>query len=205
MLKRNTQILLGVFAVFLVVLLIIRNLPEEEAPEVVEDFPTEVVMPSLFDFEAADVAGVRIENVEGGAVQFVREGEGWVVIQPPAAPEEVDTMRIESLVSQLSFLRLVTETVLDSPLSALGLDVPDYILNIFLASGAEHELQIGDASIAGTGYYVSVDGAPPQLVTKSILDTFITLFDNPPLLPTPIPTLEPAGTITDTATLEPEG
>jgi hypothetical protein len=193
MLKRNTLILLGVFATLVIVLLVLRNLPEDETPETVEDFPTEAVMPPLFEFEAADVSGVRIERAEGDAVQFTREGEGWSLIQPPAEPEEVDAARIESLVSQLTFLRLVTETVLDTPLSALGLEVPDYTLFVFLSSGVEHEIRIGDASIAGTGYYVSVDGAPAQLVTKSILDTFITLFENPPLVPTPIPTLEPEG------------
>lgn len=205
MLKRNTLILLGVFALLVVVLLVLRNLPEDETAETPLDVPTQAVLPTLFDFAAADVAGVRIENAEAQAVHFVREGEGWTVIQPPAEPGEVDVTRLESLVSQLAFLRLVTETVLETDLAGLGLESPAYTLNIFLVSDEEHELLIGNSSIAGTGYYVSVDGEPPQLVTKSILDTFITLFENPPLIPTPIPTLDPAGTITDTATLEPEG
>jgi hypothetical protein len=205
MLKRNTQILLGVFALLVVVLLVLRRLPEDETPETVEEIPTVAVLPTLFDFEAADVAGVRIENAEGEAIQFAREGEGWIVILPPVEADQVDAIRIESLVSQLTFLRLITETTLDAPLSALGLEAPEYTLHIFLESGTEIELRIGDVSIAGTGYYVSVDGAVPQLVTKSILDTFINLFENPPLLPTPIPTLDDTGTITDTATLEPEG
>ncbi|HUF40187.1 MAG TPA: hypothetical protein VMN57_16815 [Anaerolineales bacterium] len=205
MIKRNTLILLGVFALLLVVMIVLQRLPEEEPAETLEDIPTQAVLPALFAFEPADVAGVRIENAEGQVIHFAREGEGWITIEPPAVPEEVDAIRLESLVSQLTFLRLVTETVLEVDLAALGLETPGYTLLITLVSGEEHELLVGDASIAGTGYYVSVDGAPPQLVSKSILDTFITLFDNPPLLPTPIPTLDESGTITDTATLEPEG
>jgi hypothetical protein len=203
MIKRNTLIMLGVFALLVVVLVVLRNLPDDATAEIPEDVPTQAVLPTLFDFAAADVAGVRIENVEGQAVHFVREGEGWAMIQPPAEPEEVDVIRLESLVSQLAFLRLVTETVLETDLAGLGLESPSYTLNIFLVSGEEHELLIGNSSITGTGYYVSVDGDPPQLVTKSILDTYITLFENPPLIPTPIPTLDSSGTITDTATLEP--
>ena len=193
MIKRNTQILLGVFALLLVALFVVRNLPDDAEDTPVDDFPTQAVLPTLFEFGVEEVAGFRIENAEGQAVEMEYADEAWVMIEPEAAAADVDQIRAAGLVPQLTILRLVTESPLESPLDVLGLAAPAYTLTIRLTSGESHVLAIGAASITNTGYYVSLDGEAPKLVTKSALDQFINLIETPPLAPTPLPTTEEGG------------
>ncbi len=186
MLRRPTQIVLGVFAVLLIVLLVLRGRSgDEETPPA--DLPTQPAVSLLFDFAPEDVAAVRIANIDGQAVEFRHEGEVWLLVRPPAPAEETDITRISGLVAQFTALRLVTETSLDAPLSALGLQFPPYRLTVTLVDGTVHNLAIGDPSVTNTGYYVTLDGGVPRLVTKSVLDGFIGLLESPPLLPTPFP------------------
>lgn len=205
MIKRNTQIMLGVFALLLIVFLVVRNAAETGEGET-EDLPTPVVPALLFDFDPADVTGIRIENLDGQAVQVRQEGEVWLLVQPPAPAEQTDLTRIENLVAALGALQLVTQADLEAPLNVVGLEFAPYLLTLTLADGTVHEVAIGDASVTGTGYYISVDGGLPQLATKSVLDQFIGLLDSPPLLPTPIPELPtetPAGDPGAAATSQP--
>lgn len=194
MIRRNTWVLLGIFALLLVVTFVLQQTGAGE-PDAA-DVPTSAVRPNLFTFTADQVVSVRIENLDGVAVEAEKSGDVWLLVQPEAAADLVDQSRIEGLLGQLAAVRVLTDSAINGSLSALQLQYPPHQLTVRLSSGEERVLAIGESSIANTGYYVSLDGAAPQLVSKSALDSFIELLDSPPLLPTPVPTPE--------NTLEPE-
>lgn len=199
---RNTWIMVGVFFLLLLVFFALQR-TGGGAPAEQVDFPTPEIVPPLFDFDASTVTRIRIANLDGQAVEFAREGEVWLLKQPAAPAEETDITRIEGLIAAFAGLRPVAGFTIDAPLSAIGLQFPPYSLTLTLPGGETHVLAIGDAAVTGTGYYVSLDGGPVQLATKSVLDQFIGLLDSPPLLPTPIP--EPTEPITGTLELTPTG
>jgi len=185
MIRRNTWILLAVFVLLLAVLFILQQQGEESPDEAA--VPTTVVRSNLFSFSIDEVTGFRIESQEGLVVEAEKAGEVWQLVQPETGAGEVDQTRVEGLIAQLASIRLLTEGDIIASLSDLQLQSPPYRLAVGLAGGERVDLAIGSSSVTNTGYYVSLDGGPPSLVSKSVLDSFIGLLDTPPLLPTPIP------------------
>ena len=110
-----------------------------------------------------------------------------VVVRAHREAELVDQSRIEGLLAQLTSVRMVTEADINASLSALQLDNPQHRFLVTLSGGETVELAIGGSSPTNTGYYVSLDGGTPRLVSRTALDSFIGLLDSPPLLPTPVP------------------
>lgn len=188
MIRRSTWILLGVFVLLLGLLYFLQQdgagAPDEAA------LPTSAVMPNLFAFSMDEITGFRIANLDGLAVEAEKAGDVWQLVQPQAAAELVDQSRIEGLLAQLTGVRLLTDADINASLSALKLQYPPHRLTITLAGGGTVVVAIGDTSVTNTGYYVSVDGGEPRLVSKMALDSFLGLLEAPPLLPTPVPTVE---------------
>jgi hypothetical protein len=200
MLNRNTQIILGVFLVLLLAMLWINRLPQDEAA-VEDDFPTVPPSVALFPFGIEDVIGLEVRTLGGKTVSVARQGDSWTSITPSATISETDTLRLNNVVSQIALIKVMNANPLDLALESVGLDAPPYAITLTLADGTLTVMEIGDASITGTGYYVSVDGAPPQLVTKIAVDQALDMLNSPPLIPTPI--IIPTEPITGTGTTEP--
>lgn len=189
MIRRSTWITLGIFAVLLVAFLVLQQTGTDAPADAA--LPTTAVQPNLFSFSLDEIVGVRVENLDGQAVEFERSGEVWQLVQPEAAAEQVDQSRIDGLLAQLTGIRMLIDADINASLSALRLEFPPHRLIVTLASGDQAVLAIGDTSVTNTGYYVSLNGGGPRLVPKTALDALIGLLDAPPLLPTPVPT--PAG------------
>ncbi len=204
--KRNTQIMLGVFAALLVVVILYQRSTADDVPAE-EEFPTPLPSAALFEFTIEEVTGLSVKNLDGRSAVLEKQGETWVSITPASTAEETDSLRINNIITQLVTIRVVNIAPLDAPLQVLGLDFPPFTITLTLSSGVVVEIRIGAPSVTNTGYYVSVDSGLPQLVTKSSIDQAIGLLDTPPLLPTPIivPTEVISGTvlITDTQIISP--
>jgi hypothetical protein len=114
-----------------------------------------------------------------------------------------DVNRIETLLTQLSGIRLLSTIPDATNLEQYGLILPTYTVTITLKGGEQHTLEIGSKSPANSGYYVRQKGASAvQVVAQYNLDVLLNLLDSPPLstpVP-PTPTSMPTLTIPITAT-----
>lgn len=185
MIKRNTWIMIGVFAVLLTLTLVFQSGGGDADPAA--DLPTQVVRPLVFNVEMTDITGLRIENLDGQAVEVKKLGDVWALVQPAAEAELVDQSRIEGLLAQLAAMPFLTESRINAPDSALQLEFAPYVLTLTMVSGDSVSLKIGKAAPTGTGYYVAFDDRVPRIASKNPLDQAIRLLEMPPLLPTPLP------------------
>ena len=187
MLRKNTLILVGVFAVLVTALLLIQRnrelnpaLPESDAPTVPP--PT-----FLFDFASESVVNVLVEGQDGQIVEMQKDADGtWVLVQPPTLPEGTDQSSISSAIGQLGTVRVLNELANPPGLDVLGLDQPTATITLTLDSGQTTTVQIGSSSPTGNGYYIRVDGAATKLVDKFLFDQLTGFLTAPPILPTPV-------------------
>ncbi len=186
MVRKNTLILVGVFAALVLVLVLLQRSPEE-TPEELADFPTSPPVVSLFDFGSQTVAGLAVRNLDGNEVVMVLNEGNWSLTSASATQEETDGQRINNAVTQIATMRVLNDGAIQAAPRDLGLEFPSHEITITLSDGGVHVISVGRASVTNRGYYVIVDGGEPQLVTKSTLDQLIGLLGDPPLLPTPIP------------------
>ncbi|MFQ5615862.1 MAG: DUF4340 domain-containing protein [Anaerolineales bacterium] len=200
MLRKNTLILVVVFAVVVVAAILIQR-TSEDAP-VEPTGPAVVPTRFLFEFGAEVVAGFRVAGPGGQAVEMSKDNEGvWSSIEPPAPAEDTDQTQVTTTVSQLASVRVLNDLEGGPLLDALGLDFPSHVITIALQDDEQKIIQIGDSSPTGNGYYVRVNSGDPQLVDKIVFDRFIGFLDAPPIIPTP--TITPTLEITSTQTLTP--
>jgi len=187
MLRKNTLILVGVFAILVTATLLIQRnrvlnpiIPESNAPTVPP--PT-----FLFEFPGESVVGVLIEGQDGQVIELQKDADGtWLLVQPPTLPEGTNQTSISSAISQLGTVRVLNELANPPGLEVIGLDQPKYTLTFTLVSGETTQVQIGNPSPTDIGYYVRVDGAAPKLVDKFLFDQLTGFLTIPPLLPTPV-------------------
>jgi len=178
--KRSTWLLLAIFLV-LVGLLVYLNQKEPSAEEV-DVTPTATVeylfsetdgLPSSIDIKSGTGERVIVERNEAGE---------WVLKQP--VETEANQGSVEAAASQLSSLRIVSRPEV-APDEA-GLAVPSYVMTVKLTGGTVKTVRIGDLTPTSSGYYATVNESLDVLIlSKTGLDSLLTLVTSPPYLSTP--------------------
>ncbi len=149
------------------------------------------------------VNGVSIQSTDGKSVTLERKNSGWTLIVGTENPAPADQSAAEEAASQAQSLRLAGKVTSTTPdLSAFGLDKPIYIFKLILANGTSMTFKIGNATVAGDGYYVQKEDGTVVIVEKYGLDPLLNLLQQPPYMFTPTPSPAPVtGTPTPTSTL----
>ena len=203
MIKRNTWILLVLFAVLVGFALFQKFNPASEEPA--EDAtPTETVaaVEFLFPAEEGVVTSILIESKEGELIGVERGAEGWVVTKPVEA--NADQGPVEAAASQSTALTILERLDIDP--AAAGFASPAYTITIGFAGGKVFTAQIGDETPIGSGYYARKDGGDVLVITKDGLDALLNLLWYSPALatetPLPSETPTPTSTPSESATLE---
>jgi len=194
MIRRSTWIILLVFFLLVALALYLQRNPISKSTEATAT--ASGWQSSLFDFDGTMVKAVSIVDAMGGKLLVVRNAEGtWTLVEPA---QEGDAAAIQTAVNQLVALTTLSNLEALTEPGLLGLTPPSYILNIDLEDGTRHVLEVGQPTPIGSGYYVRVDQTELRVVGKYILDAIIKLVGEPPLAPTPTPTLIPV--LEETAT-----
>ena len=202
MVKRQTWVLLAVFAVLIVLAFFWTRFQNDRK----KSNPTTTPTPAqyIFTLDSATVASLKItDNVNGKSVMVARDVTGqWTLVDPQA--EYTDVASVESAVSQLASLRVTSSLPTSNNLAEYGLDQPAYTIMVNVNDGGQLLAQVGSTTATSSGYYVLVPGGVPQIVAKYGLDAVLKLLLNPPIAtPTIAPTvpgaIEPA--VVTTATL----
>jgi Domain of unknown function (DUF4340) len=149
----------------------------------------------LWSVSATDVQGVRVEDLQAGAVVEVRRGDEqtpWRMVEP----EEVaaDGSRVEWAVTALVSPRPQGILAMPDDLAAFGLADPSHKVTIYLAGNVARSLEVGRISPAGGVFYVLVPGTDGiVLLSEYSISDVLSLVDEVPyaLTPTPEPTSPP--------------
>ncbi|MGA9532116.1 MAG: DUF4340 domain-containing protein [Anaerolineales bacterium] len=191
MIRRNTWITMGLFAVILAgAVLWTKRGGSSTATET----PTPTQEP-VWTFSPEDVVALQVQSIEDGSVIRARRdaAAGWV-LEEPSAPY-ADTGRLEIAAASLASMRPASR--LESVnLSDFGLQPPLYQISVDLQDGSTQVLEIGRAAPTGNYVYAKLpfDGAVLFLQSFSVQD--VTGLLDPPPVATPTATIAPTGTST---------
>jgi hypothetical protein len=188
MIRRSTWYLVAVFVVVLGGAVYWQQRP----PDSPENEPTPIpAAQPLLPVTPEELAGLQVQEINGGVVILERAAGGaWELVQP--AGVETDQAQVETKLGQLTSLRVKTSLEPAADLSIFGLDSPAYRVSLSTTDGQEYGLAIGDLTPTGDGYYVQLNGNPPQVINKINMESFLGILDEPPVLLAPEPEA-PAG------------
>ena len=181
MIRRNTWIALGVFAVLLLLAISWERIP---ALNPVEDTPTPMPYnPPILDINPDQVRKLVIRDIEGQEAVYRYQSEAWVMTAPDIkTSDQIDGSMIGQAVYQLASWQSTTsiESLLD--LEAVGLSTPKFTITITLDGGDELKVFIGDQTVTESGYYVRLTGLQPVVVSAFSVDPVLDLLRTPPLI-----------------------
>ena len=165
------------------------NNREQPADIAVTIEPGEVVS-YLFSADEGIPSRIRIESKSGEIVELERDVDNvWALKLPFEA--SADQGSAEAAASQVTTMRIL-DTLAGIDLEVVGLEIPDYSITIEFTSGVERKADIGVITPTVSGYYVQNQDGKVVIVTKSSVDSLLTLLTNPPYLETPTPSPIPA-------------
>jgi hypothetical protein len=186
MIRRTTWVILVIFIALVGLAWYLQRTGETASGETT---PT-AVSQTLFEVEESAISALRVEDAQGNAVALERNAEGlWSLTEPQG--EVTDVGLAEQAMSQLATLEVVT-TLEEAPaLGTVGLASPAHTITVTLEDGRALVAKVGKETSVGSGYYVLVEGKPVQVASKFGLDGVLGLLQNPPILATHIPEVEP--------------
>jgi uncharacterized protein DUF4340 len=189
MIRRNTWILLAAFALLLVAAVYLQRSGGLSTGE--EDVTPTVEQQQLLDVDAAEISSFQIKDAQGKEVSLMRDAQGaWALTEPPA--DKTDSAKVDSAVVSLASLEVLNTLETGPALDVVGLTKPNYTLQIGMADGSQHVIEVGEATPTGTGYYARMDGGTPVVVSKSAIDSAAELLTTPPVIATETPTAGPS-------------
>jgi hypothetical protein len=185
MIKRPTIIMLALFVVVLASAALFQRWQAGQETAA----PTPTVVSYLLAIDDTAVQALRVEAASGAVTALSRAaGQEWAVSQPEAGP--ADQAAVQSALTQLAGLRVITTLAGAPDLSIFGLDSPDYTLTLTMSGGQTYRILVGDLAPTENAYYVRLNENDPQVVNKYSLDAVLRLLEQPPYEPTPTPELD---------------
>mgnify|MGYP001171295868 CR=1 FL=1 len=190
MIRKTTWIVLAIFIAALAIALLWQRNKQQQAAEAT---PTEGgASQSLFGIDE-QITAVRLERVGDRVVELKRnDQEEWTIAWPEGL--EPDSASLDSTLSQLASMTVLSALEDAPPLEDMGLTAPAYRILITLKNGKQFYAAIGKETPTGSGYYVQGSDHRLSVVSKFSLDSILGLIDNLPLKPTPTVAVEtPSG------------
>lgn len=180
MIRRNTWILVVVFAALVGLSFYVRDLKARQAAEAT---PT-VGTTTLFSAAEGNPTDIKIESGIGAVVEISRDPSGTWVLKSPRQTA-ANQASAEAAATQVTALHILANVELG--LDIAGLDKPAYTVTVVLGSGETHKLLVGSVTPVQDGYYCQLDLGPIVVVDKFGLDALLDLLTNPPYLATLTP------------------
>lgn len=183
MIRRNTWILVGLFAVLLALVLVWNPTAEEGGSE---QTPTATLAP-IWSVSTEEIREILVENLSNETkIHLSRDEEsGWIAVEPEM--EQVDAARIERGASWIANPSPRAVIADQSELEIFGLVPPAYRIEIRLLSGESMTLLVGrEAPTGGSRYAMVPDSNDVILFSLFGINEVLNLEED--LLPTPTPT-----------------
>lgn len=189
MIKRTTWIILGIFVILLLAFLIWQNFDREKAASAT---PTpKAGVENALDLAGSTISGFQLEKT-GGRVVKVAQGEDGAWTLSPLQYQPLDVERIQSIIDDLTSLRMVSKLANPPAKEVVGLDPAEYRLVIQLKDGNEQVVLIGTKTPIDDGYYAELEDGTLVVLDTYSLDPVLELLSSPPILPTPTASFLPS-------------
>ena len=157
----------------------------EPAADIELTLEPETEVSYLFSAEEGTPSKIRVEKASGETVELARNAENaWALIEPTEAAANQGAA--EAIASQATTMRIL-DTIPEVDPEIVGLDNPEYELNVGFTGGSEKTIGIGIVTPTEGGYYVRDSDGQIVIVSRSAVDALIGLLENPPYLETPSP------------------
>jgi hypothetical protein len=194
MIRRSTWILLGAFLVLGAGAILWQRSQEQSAAEATPSPGANL----LLEAEGKAITGLRISAIAGGLVEIEKDAGGaWALVNLPA--EIADGAMIESVISEIEGMRVLSQ--IDSPpsMDVIGLDPPAYRLTIVYDDGSKEEVLIGAETTTQSGYYATQAGSPVVVLNAFNVENILKILTDLPIVRSPTPSpfseaTEPTGT-----------
>lgn len=183
--KRSTWILLIIFAAIVGLFFYLNRQGGASQDDVELEAENSQPVEFLFTDESGVSLGINISDTDGNFVEIARNQDGvWMLKQPTES--EANQGMAESAASQLTSLRILSR--LDLALEYAGLVPPSYLVTVNFSSGEIFTVEIGDLTPTQSGYYARLSmGDEVLVISKSGVDSLLTLLSNPPYPDAPMP------------------
>jgi Domain of unknown function (DUF4340) len=185
--KRSTWFLLLLFLATVGVFIFLKYRPAQKVSPLDVTPTTTTANRKLFLDDSSAVTAIRIFDKQYHIVFFERPSGGlWTVKLPTEGP--ANQAQAEAAATQAAALEVLD--TLNSSITAenVGLEFPMYTLKLTLQTTGQHQLDIGEKTPVGDGYYVRFDNGPIYIIGASGIDALLNLLISPPYLPTATPT-----------------
>lgn len=185
MLRRSTIMIVAVFIVLVGVALLLQR---TDFGKDAEPTPTEQVR--LLTVGSDDLDQISLEDREGNRAAFFKNEENvWL-------PEEDglvigDSAAFNNALTQLGTLRALS-VIADPPEAAvIGIEPPQYRIILTGSDGTTNQMDVGNQTPTGSGYYVRIGQPDVYVVSKFNLDTVLALITSADMIATPTPEATP--------------
>jgi hypothetical protein len=176
MVKRNTWILLGFFAVLLAA---VWAIPRWQSAHDQPSATPSTGSTNLLGSNLGTIKEMKIAGADGNVVVIVPAGNNtWSATAQPD-PKVLDANQLQQAVTTIQGLTITTFLPTPPPLDAIGLTNPSHTITIIMDRGPQREIKVGSVTPTGGGYYVQVDDNSPSVVEKSNLDAVLNLLTAP--------------------------
>jgi hypothetical protein len=175
MIRRTTWIFLGMFIVVLAAAMIFQKVQQR----IVSAQPTSTsAYQTLLDTSKDQISALVIDDHQGHVITLTRDKNGNYTPSPDTTGLLTSDVVNSAMLDASGISTLATLNPVPSA-EELGLTKPKATVQITLESGKKHTLIIGNLTPTSSGYYVQLDSEPAVVVSKSTIDSLLTLF-NPP-------------------------
>ncbi len=189
--SRSTLILLAVF------FLLGGYLYFFQWPEQAHDAPDNGQLPLYgISYGEYDLVALEIDGPPGTA-HFARTNEtftrDWEMLQPfILAANEVDQVRVNGAATRLAHLTAGQAITSPTNLTQYGLDNPQLTVTLTISNGNSIILYAGQQTPVNNQRYLLLNNDPTiYLIPTLAIDNLEALFVDPPVRPTPLPTITP--------------
>lgn len=197
MIKRNTWILLAVFAALVGVAWFLQRSNLNSKSQATPTAEPQL----LFNLDANALSSLKIEDTQGKTVELNQNQDGqWKLVTPPG--NVADSAQVGSTIRQFASLPVLNQLDPPPPPDATGLITPTYTITLSTTDGQQHVAKVGAVTTTGTSYYIQINTNSVDVVSKSIVDGVLDLFNNPPLA-TPTPETTPTSAASQTPSESP--
>ncbi len=186
MIRKQTWILLIIFALLLGVAFYLQKNP---LPESAELTPSPTSAPNLLQgWQSSDIVWMELVVGQGEPIRILQDAQGnWVLESGESFP--VEAGKAEQLRSEIAEIRPITVLPADYALDALGLNIPSRTLSIRDKQGKQVTISIGNMDPTESGYYAQVATQAPAVINSYTLEGIVDLFYSAQPTPTPEPTI----------------
>jgi hypothetical protein len=199
MIRKSTGYALGILALLLIALGLMKFMPGLNSPAV-DQLPTSTESPTLMNLAGKTISAFYMSDDQGRILKAKLDSQGTWLIENPSGCQ-YDSDQLASNLSLIQTFKVLVSMETPPELTDVGLATPTYQLILTFNDGSTQELSIGSIVPTGSGYYVQVNKDPVVVVSKTSIDNLFGIVSTVCATPTPEPSATAEPTLTQTETI----